>query len=277
MTVLIYLRSSTPDQPNSHAAQRRVIALALGEQVMRRTCVIEEKRSGHLNDIFDFVTRRTEGVVVYDVSRFSRSYERGAAMLDRLLRSGIWVRSVSDNIYVERRDTPEYYRFLQRIQDAANESMDFSRRIRDTNTLKLSRGEYCGGRLPYGLGVMQYGDKKYFVVEEKEMQVISLVSSLRSEFYYRSNIEHMIAEIIGFPPGNIIEYDAENEFGEYGNKPMTYADIAFVLGYYGVRNREGNKFAPDAVRRFKHPEVLRNYVKANINDMFINDINELQI
>lgn len=134
-------------------------------------------------------SKAADCIIVYDLSRLSRSVEDTIVFINRLQKHGIDFVSLSNDIDTT---TPMGKAMLTIV--AA-----FNQLYRDEVSVKMSRmiahkkekQEKCGGHMPYGFSV---GDSKKLIPLPFEQKVISEIKMLRAKGFSLRKIGKVLAE-----------------------------------------------------------------------------------
>lgn len=126
-----------------------------------------------LNFITDKI-EKGEIIIVYDVSRFSRSMEQGLARLNMLRDKGAFVHSYNDNVTWNDKATSRAT-FRQLLSVSQLHSDTVSEKVKSAIAFKKNRGDYIG-RTPYGKKIEYVNNIRTLVDNIEEQNVIKIIN-----------------------------------------------------------------------------------------------------
>lgn len=126
-----------------------------------------------LNFITDKI-EKGEIIIVYDVSRFSRSMEQGLTRLNMLRDKGAFVHSYNDNVTWNDKATSRAT-FRQLLSVSQLHSDTVSEKVKSAIAFKKNRGDYIG-RTPYGKKIEYVNNIRTLVDNIEEQNVIKIIN-----------------------------------------------------------------------------------------------------
>jgi len=126
-----------------------------------------------LNFITDKI-QKGEIIIVYDVSRFSRSMEQGLSRLNLLRDKGAFVHSYNDNVTWNDKATSRAT-FRQLLSVSQLHSDTVSEKVKSAIAFKKNRGDYIG-RTPYGKKIEYINNIRTLVDNIEEQNVIKIIN-----------------------------------------------------------------------------------------------------
>jgi DNA invertase Pin-like site-specific DNA recombinase len=126
-----------------------------------------------LNFITDKI-QKGEIIIVFDVSRFSRSMEQGLNRLTLLRNKGAFVHSYNDNVTWNDKATSRAT-FRQLLSVSQLHSDTVSEKVKSAITFKKNRGDYIG-RAPYGKKIEYVNNIRTLVDNIEEQNVIKIIN-----------------------------------------------------------------------------------------------------
>lgn len=126
-----------------------------------------------LNFITDKI-QKGEIIIVFDVSRFSRSMEQGLNRLTLLRTKGAFVHSYNDNVTWNDKATSRAT-FRQLLSVSQLHSDTVSEKVKSAITFKKNRGDYMG-RAPYGKKIEYVNNIRTLVDNIEEQNIIKIIN-----------------------------------------------------------------------------------------------------
>lgn len=274
MNAIVYARVSTNPQFIHGISIAEQLSAANAFAVKKNFKVVEtviHNHNGHSNDVGQLLNGRHKNIVINDVSRLSRSKERAINIVKKACKKNKKLFFIKENIIIQKPEGQEYDKFLESLDKAVIESKTLGVRISAVKQYKKLKGEYIGGKIPYGLDIYQEETlnesgqlrivKKY-CLNDSQYNVIKFIMLCASKNYtagelsnamklisvYKENIE-LVDET---HDGNIITYDIRKK----NTEPMKPKDIAALLNEYEVMYVDNKQFTPSIVRA-----IISNYSK----------------
>jgi DNA invertase Pin-like site-specific DNA recombinase len=274
MSVVGYIRFSTIQQTNKEVnAQKEVI-----KEYANKTLgysdpeIIEHVCSGHKIDYSELKRLSYAIIVIFDVSRFSRSVERGIEYIKEILyaNSHNSIHFISENLIVRpgdvMRGTRIYREFVNKLNEVKIESETYSRRTINGKRMNKKKGIYIGGKVPYGLKVI---NTRLFKIRH-EMNVTKFIKLARSKRYSAKQLNNLMAKISKYNGGIILEREGKLTRGK-AVEPLSCANITTLLNQYEVEYRNGVAFTPEIVRRISAGKADK-YIEAYPEMRYESDI-----
>lgn len=166
-----YLRASTNDQDTAHQ-KSSIIRFAESNNLVIDDWY-EEYISGYRTSIEDrekiqkvkelALNGELSNLIIFEQSRLARNMSDGIGILDTFTRCNVKVYSVKDNRCINQNELDKLMNAFQSFFSEQS-SRDTSLRIKSAKKLQKEKGEWMGGKIPFGFTVK---DKKLMVDKDK--------------------------------------------------------------------------------------------------------------
>jgi site-specific DNA recombinase len=222
MKAIGYVRVSTTKQVNEgislEAQAEKIRAYCALKDMDLAGIITDAGKSGSkanregFQEVLSFcVSGRIDAVVVYSISRFTRSTKDLLEFVDRqVIRGSIELHSISESL-----DTSTATgRFMLKVMGAMNEleREQTGERTKAALSHKKDKGEKTGGDVPFGYALAE--DGKVLIVDESEQAIISLIKSLKAA---------------GHSDNGIAKYLNENGYQTKKGKVWSNVQVARIL------------------------------------------------
>jgi site-specific DNA recombinase len=222
MNAIGYVRVSTMKQANegvSLEAQAEKIRAYCALKDMDLTGIVTDagksgskaNREGFQEVLAMCATKKVGAVVVYSISRFTRSTKDLLEFVDRhVVKGNIELHSLSESLDTS---TPTG-RFMLKVMGAMNEleREQIGERTKGALSYKKEKGEKTGGDVPFGYALGE--DGKTLIEDESEQVIIRLIKSLK---------------IDGHSDNSIARYLNENGYQTKRGKDWSNVQVARIL------------------------------------------------
>lgn len=158
--------------------------------------------------------RQVDAVVIWRLDRLFRNVEDAIRISRQIDRLGVALHSVSEQLDTKSAMGRFYFSLLASLAEL--ERAQIAERTKEAMRYKRNRGEYLGGKTPYGFEVEQKVGRGVLVPVEKELAVVQRIKRLRSQ--------------------------------GYRGKPMSYKAIARLLLRDGVPTKNGADWHASTIR-----------------------------
>jgi len=201
-------------------------------EIHKEVCSAYKKKPNVLNSL---VQRNNLYLIVYNVSRFSRSLKLGLEMLSTLFTNGGKVYFVDEGVeYAHDSDLDKLKIFLLK---AELESDVISHRVKSSKKYLREKGKYSGGSIPFGYTI----DKDNVIIPDlSESSIIKFIKECGCKRVIASRLNNIMRKIMMelFPNvkyTSIILYNVDGKSRRI-NK-LSYANIADLLNSYDIKKR----------------------------------------
>lgn len=252
---------------------------------------ISETKSGKKNhSIMKCKDAKSKHIIITDVSRFCRSLVVGLQRIQELVDAGKTIHFIGENMYIDRdifanKSSLTYKQLVAALQDAEAESSRISIRTKNVKIYKRNRGEYMGGKTPFGLetyevtyidddGVQKTVKKCRF--NPHELNVIRFIEKCSSSKYTSSDLSNLMKKISKHQdPIELIHECKDKKDENFGYEliadvnttPMKRADIAQLLNTYEVLYKN-QQFTAAIIKRIRPISELESYIVVTPEDNF---------
>jgi len=148
-------------------------------------------REGFQEVLSSCASGKVDAVVVYSISRFTRSTKDLLEFVDRhVIKGNVELHSISESL-----DTSTATgRFMLKVMGAMNEleREQAGERTKAALGHKREKGEKTGGDVPFGFALA--ADGKALVIDESEQAIIRLIESLRADGHSDNGIARYLNE-----------------------------------------------------------------------------------
>lgn len=234
---IIYVRSSTKNQnnlqTNSASLEMQIFTCKkFAEKNNIDIVSIEQEvcsaRKGLNQKILHHIINNNNNIIliVFDISRFSRSIFDGTDLLKKCLDNNISLYSVKDNLII--RDMKDIQNFSNLLFNSQAESDAISNRVLESIKFRRSLGAYFG-KDKYGYTIVTENNIKKLIPNKNELNVIQLILKLK----YGSNLK-LINDLVKTITNkkSKIELTEIVMFGNFNNR-----NIAYFLNQNNILNR----------------------------------------
>ena len=183
-------------------------------------------------------------IIIYDVSRFSRSRALGQEMIDNALQNANTLMFVKENIrvnsYVSAKSINSY------LMVTEQESTLISERIRNSKKYLRDNGMYQGGYVPYGM--KKQLQNKVLIKDAHEQNIIAFIRYTRRAVISAETLNKLMAAILHVKvlETRIVCID-ENGNENSAGVSLSYKDIAALLNDYNITKR-GREWTTSSVK-----------------------------
>lgn len=224
-----------------------------------------------LNDIIN--TGKNLILLINTVDRFSRDLIGGCKLLKKALSKNIQIIFVSEGL--TNTDVDLNHQIRVKMSFSEQESDRMGERIKRMKNAKRKRGEWPGGRTPYGHVVK----KKKKVKEEYEQNVIDFIVAAKIGKVSSKELSELMFNICNCEQIPIRFFDKyDNEITHFKRLNMlTYREIADLLNEYNVPRRKFNKkwtssYVMNIYQKNKNNNTVNENKTVSIKTRFINYI-----
>jgi len=184
-------------------------------------------------ELQNLIAGHRQTIIIYDVSRFSRSLSMGKAMMTTALANGNNIVFVQEKITV---DSPQSaFAIIPFLVETQKESIRISERVRNSKKYLRDNGMHQGGIVPYGFeqrGRMLHED-------EDEQDVVNFIRYCRTEGIESDKLNELMSQISRYNMDEhpIACYDERNDAVCQLTMTISHAAVAKLLNDYGVSKR----------------------------------------
>lgn len=220
----------------------------------------KNNRQYKLNDLI--INNRNINIIINSIDRFSRYSNIGYKWLENAKNNNICIYFVEEGLNTDI--VRNLILIKQKILMAEEESNSMSERIKLSIKSRRKKGELFGP-IPYGKKSIKKKNKKIYVDNKLEIDIIRFIIYARNDVFRFSLLNKYLNDI---KPGNddpIIgngfSYSNSNEC-----KKLSYTNIAIILNSYDIYKR-GKKWTGNSIRKICF-DYNRNNSMNNINTRF---------
>lgn len=206
-----------------------------------------------------------KNIIIYNVSRFSRSEREGKRLLDYAIKRNTRLFFVDEGLIWDRNNQHNRQAILHRLMLSQEESRAISSRVSAALFLRKQQGFHIGGKPKYGYKVVEADGGKKAVADQYEQAVITFINMCRQVGTTLRAINQWMEQLtddfepieLGHNQRSIVE-------------PLTYQNIADLLNDYGVLRR-GSRWTGASVSEIAkrdYENVLENLVQLTMKTGF---------
>lgn len=300
-SAIAYCRVSTDKQMLgglSLSEQRNRINKYANKYGLKIAFTLSESKSGRRNNtIMEHSKSKVKHIIVTDVSRFCRDVDTGLLRIQELVKNDKTVHFIEEDIAVDKHNFTNkignvYKKLLSALSKAEEESIRIGMRISNIKRFKKRRGEFIGGRLPFGLDTFEYpyvddeGNNKLvkkYKLNSYEISVIEFIEKCNSFHYTGNDLTKLMRQISKHQdPIELVHECRDKDDYNYGydiiadvnTEPMSFTDIAKLLNIYEVTYR-GTLFTPSIIRRIRSSNELKQYIIGSDDEQLEELVNNL--
>lgn len=243
----------------------RKCAVLFGLKVMSTIKIVESASNGKKCTIKRLIREnRGKNIIIYDVSRFCRSVERGMSLLEYALNCKTRLFFVNEGIVWDS-STERFARdkLRARLEAAQEESANIGRRVSMAIQEKKRRGFFTGRVAPFGYTIKAVEGGKKLFPNENETPIVDFINACRTVGRSMNSLNRKLARISRFKNSPIV-LEFKDEPVKKLQEPLSYSGIADLLNDYEVFNR-GNEWTSAAVKK-----VAEKIYKEEVGEVIVN-------
>ena len=193
-----YLRASTNEQRQDVEHQKRSIEKYAKANDMKVDKWFSEYVSAYSTSINDreqiqevkrlAEENRIENLLVFETSRLARNMEDGLNVLDFFSMHNVKVYSIKDNKCINKEQIDKLFNAIQMFFNE-QASRDTSARVKSAKRLARERGEWLGGKIPYGFKV----ENKKLIIDESKRDIVAELYKTYANLGCRRAIDYLSA------------------------------------------------------------------------------------
>lgn len=236
---------------------------------MAVTKIVESAYSGKKHTIKSLITRFSgKNIIIYNVSRFSRSEMFGSQLLDYALKCRTRLFFVDEGLIWDRNNQNNRQAILRKLVLAHEESAAIGRRVKDALAYRKAQGYFTGGIAKYGYSSVEMDGGKRLITEQYEQAVITFINMLRQVGTKIKDLNQWVKQLSG--NYELIELFYDDHPTDKIIEPLSYNVIADLLNEYEITKRGlrwSSSMISSVVKR-DYENVLENLVEMTIKTGF---------
>lgn len=198
---------------------------------------VESAYSGTSCTIKSLISKnRGKNIILYNVSRFSRSSVKGAQLLEYALKNNVRLFFVDEGIIWDKSNQNNLPLIKRRLELAEEESRAIGKRVKDALAEKKRLGFFTGGVAKYGYKKVQVEGGKKLEEEKYEQAVIKFINLCKEVGTSVSVLNEWMKQLsphFDFP----ITLEHNNVKVKRLEEPLSNSEIAQLLNDYQVTKR----------------------------------------
>ncbi len=243
--VIIFCRVSSFGQTGKYCIsfevqehKGNVCAKLFNLKIMGVIKIVESAYQGKTCTIKSLITKnRGKNIIIYDVSRFSRSVENGLELLEYAIKCNTRLFFVNEGIVWDKNHLDLRNQIRAKLFLAQEESRAIGRRVKDALAEKKRRGFFTGGIPKYGYKVIDADGGRRAVPDKYEQAVIKFIDLCRTVGTSSRRLNEWLRQLSpNFDAPIELRYDDTkvNTLRDI----MSYREIADLLNEYEVPKRK---------------------------------------
>ena len=196
-------------------------------------------RNGNRGALSDLLKLKNTVIIVFDVSRFSRSLMNALTLINKFRSNNNIIWFVHENISSE---SPDLVIHLERAEE---EGKAIGRRMSDAKKEKARRGYHTSGHIPYGKTGIKTDSGTILEDNEHEKNILKFVRTCMRAPVNLNDLNNSLRRIVDdvriVDDEPVLGFDKDGEtLVNVLRDPLNGKEIAYNLNDYGVQARVGD-------------------------------------